>query len=136
MVPLSVDLVITLCRRVQPGHGDDRSSRRPRPDPAIGQVKHRGGYRNGVPLAPRQQGGVVGQLPGVDLPCCDPAQGVMRGGQLLAFPVLAAREFDAGPDPVFFSVLDRIPGAESLLRQRAPPQTLQPTTPRLAKPLL
>jgi len=79
-------------------------------------MKHRGGHRNGVPLAPRQQGGVVGQLTGVDLPRRDAAQGVMRGSQLFPFPVLAAWQFDAGPDPVFLPVLDRISRAQSLLR--------------------
>src|ERR1700685_1233755 len=68
----------------------DESGRRTRPDLANGQMKHGGGGRRDVSLAPRQQGGIVGQLAGADLPRCDPAQAGMRLRQLLALAVLAA----------------------------------------------
>jgi hypothetical protein len=60
----------------------------------------------------------------------------VRRSQLFSLAVLAAGQLDAGPDPVFLPVLDRIPRAQSLLRQWAPPQALQPATPIQSKPLL
>src|SRR3984957_10911628 len=104
----------------------DGSGRRTRPDLANRQMKHGGGGWREVSFAPRQQGGIVGQLAGTDLPRCDPAQGGMRLRQLLALAVLAAGQLDAGPDAVFLAVLHRILRAQPLLRQRAAPQALQP----------
>src|SRR5271155_2540106 len=89
-------------------------------------MKHSRGGRRGVSFAARQQGGIVGQLAGADLPRRDPAQGGMRLRQLLALAVLATGQLDAGPDPVFLAVLHRILRAQPLLRQRAAPQALQP----------
>ena len=60
-------------------------------------MKHGGGGPHGVSFAPAQQGGVVGQLAGADLPRRDPAQGGMRLRQLLTLAVLTAGQLDAGP---------------------------------------
>src|SRR3984957_16507538 len=105
----------------------DGSGRRTRPYLANGQMKDSRGGRRGVPFAPRQQGGIVGELAGTDLPRRDPAQGGMRLRQLLALAVLTAGQLDAGPDAVFLAVLHRILRAQPLLRQRATPQALQPS---------
>ncbi len=51
----------------------------------------------------------------------------MRGSQLFPFPVLAAWQFDAGPDPVFLPVLDRI----SCARLRKPLTMSSPCADRL-----
>jgi hypothetical protein len=61
-------------------------------------MKHRGGYRDRVALAPRQQGCVVGQLSRVDLAGRDLAQDGVSRGQLFTLAVLAAGQFDPGPD--------------------------------------
>ena len=50
----------------------------------------------------------------------------MSRSQLFSLTVLAAGQLDAGPDPVFLAVLDRLSRAQPLLRQWASPQALQP----------
>src|SRR6516165_3342231 len=73
-----------------------------------------------------QQSRVFGDLPCVYLAGSDASQDVVGPSELLALPVLAARQLDAGPDAVLLAVHDRVLGAPTLLRQWAAAQALDP----------
>jgi hypothetical protein len=117
-----------LPRRIgqQTGAAHHLSGRGTRAHPYRRKVYHHGGRRNGIAFATGEQRRVLGQLSGVDFTGGDTPQYVVRAGQLLAFAVLPAGKFDAGPDAVLFSMLDRALGAEPLLGKWAAAQALDP----------
>ena len=114
------------CSKLTAATPQRSSGSRTRPNLGGRQMQHHGGHRNGVILATGQQSRVFGQLSGVDLAGGDAPQHFVGPGELFALPVLAAGQFDAGPDAILLAVGDGVLGAPTLLRQRAAAQALDP----------